>query len=219
MGQYLDDNGLRYLWTKIKNMFIAKESGKGLSSNDYTTTEKNKLAGIANNANNYSLPTASASTLGGIKVGSGLSISNGILSASGGGESFFKIIDSFEGSICLSLYSSNQEYQINVPKSDLTFAMIYLEAGPGDPRFEQYPEKSSVGRGLYLSHQLTFDNNEGVQGNLVYQKPYSDGIGTQRMVAEIDVYTENDGSGYVRIDATSNGTDDFYISKYVLIGF
>ena len=84
MGQYLDDNGLRYLWTKIKNIFVAKESGKGLSSNDYTTTEKNKLAGIANNANNYSLPTASASTLGGIKVGSGLSISNGILSASGG---------------------------------------------------------------------------------------------------------------------------------------
>ena len=44
MGQYLDDNGLRYLWTKIKNIFVAKESGKGLSSNDYTTTEKNKLA-------------------------------------------------------------------------------------------------------------------------------------------------------------------------------
>ena len=32
----------------------------------------------------YSLPTASASTLGGIKVGSGLSISNGVLSSSGG---------------------------------------------------------------------------------------------------------------------------------------
>lgn len=32
----------------------------------------------------YSLPTASASTLGGVKVGSGLSISNGVLSTSGG---------------------------------------------------------------------------------------------------------------------------------------
>ena len=32
----------------------------------------------------YSLPTASSSTLGGIKVGSGLSISSGVLSASGG---------------------------------------------------------------------------------------------------------------------------------------
>lgn len=32
----------------------------------------------------YSLPTASATTLGGVKVGSGLSISNGVLSTSGG---------------------------------------------------------------------------------------------------------------------------------------
>lgn len=42
---------------------------------------------IAANSGGYSLPTASASTLGGIKVGSGLSInpSTGVLSATGGG--------------------------------------------------------------------------------------------------------------------------------------
>ena len=34
----------------------------------------------------YSLPTASATTLGGVKVGSGLAISNGVLSATGGGK-------------------------------------------------------------------------------------------------------------------------------------
>lgn len=34
----------------------------------------------------YSLPTASATTLGGVKVGSGLAISNGVLSATGGGD-------------------------------------------------------------------------------------------------------------------------------------
>ena len=39
-------------------------------------------------ANNYRLPTASSSTLGGVKVGSGLTISNGILSASGGGTAY-----------------------------------------------------------------------------------------------------------------------------------
>jgi hypothetical protein len=38
---------------------VNTESGKGLSTNDYTTTEKNKLAGIANNANNYVHPTTS----------------------------------------------------------------------------------------------------------------------------------------------------------------
>lgn len=47
--------------------------------------DKKKLDGIASNANNYSLPTASSSTLGGIKVGSNLSISNGVLSAKAGG--------------------------------------------------------------------------------------------------------------------------------------
>ena len=35
---------------KLKETFVAQEAGKGLSSNDYTTTEKNKLAGIAEGA-------------------------------------------------------------------------------------------------------------------------------------------------------------------------
>ena len=47
MAKYLDENGLLYFWGKIKAAFVAKESGKGLSTNDYTTTEKNKLANIA----------------------------------------------------------------------------------------------------------------------------------------------------------------------------
>ena len=47
---------------------VDKETGKGLSANDYTTAEKTKLAGIAENANNYSLPIASSTTLGGVKV-------------------------------------------------------------------------------------------------------------------------------------------------------
>lgn len=82
--KYLDENGLLYLVQKIKtwlNGKVDKVSGKGLSTNDYTTAEKNKLAGLSN----YSLPTASSSTLGGVKVGSGLAINNGVLSATGGG--------------------------------------------------------------------------------------------------------------------------------------
>lgn len=55
--------------TEIIEGKVDKVSGKGLSTNDYTTAEKNKLAGIAANANKYTLPTASDSTLGGIKTG------------------------------------------------------------------------------------------------------------------------------------------------------
>lgn len=78
----VNENGLLYVWQKLKNLFVRKEEGKGLSTNDYTTEEKIKLAGLTN----YELPTASANTLGGVKVGEGLSINNGVLSATGGGE-------------------------------------------------------------------------------------------------------------------------------------
>lgn len=57
---------------------VATGSADGLmSSSDFT-----KLAGIEANANNYSLPTAASDTLGGIKVGTNLSIDgSGVLSA------------------------------------------------------------------------------------------------------------------------------------------
>lgn len=44
----------------------------------------------------YTLPTASASTLGGVKVGSGLSISNGVLSTSGGDVKIYETTLNFE---------------------------------------------------------------------------------------------------------------------------
>ena len=44
--KYLDSDGLLYFWQKITNKFVAKEVGKGLSTNDYTTAEKTKLSGI-----------------------------------------------------------------------------------------------------------------------------------------------------------------------------
>ena len=58
----VDDNALRRVWAKIKAGFVAKETGKGLSTNDYTTAEKQKLAGIAEGANTYTHPTYTART-------------------------------------------------------------------------------------------------------------------------------------------------------------
>lgn len=56
---------------------VDKIVGKGLSTNDYTTNEKNKLAGIAEGANAYTLPAATAQTLGGVKIGSNISLADG----------------------------------------------------------------------------------------------------------------------------------------------
>lgn len=53
---------------------VNKVEGKGLSTNDYTTPEKNKLAAIEAEANKYILPAATTTTLGGIIVGDRLSI-------------------------------------------------------------------------------------------------------------------------------------------------
>ncbi len=52
------------------------------TDNNFTNAEKTKLTGIATNANNFSLPTAASNTLGGVKIGSRLTIdSGGVLSA------------------------------------------------------------------------------------------------------------------------------------------
>ena len=52
---------------------VDKIAGKGLSTNDYTTTEKNKLGGIASNANNYSHPGSGTNPHGTTKSDVGLS--------------------------------------------------------------------------------------------------------------------------------------------------
>ena len=71
MAKFLDTAGLTYLWSKIKTALsgkVDKVSGKGLSTNDYTTAEKNKLAGIAAGANKYVHPSYTAKTNGLYKV-------------------------------------------------------------------------------------------------------------------------------------------------------
>lgn len=84
MSKYLDHNGLLYLWSKIKAQLdgkVDRSEGMGLSSQDYTAAEKSKLASLEN----YVLPAATAGTLGGVRVGTGLTVHDGVLSASGGG--------------------------------------------------------------------------------------------------------------------------------------
>lgn len=84
MNKYLDKNGLLYLWGKIKGLVngkVDKADGMGLSANDFTDADKAKLAGLEN----YTLPAATADTLGGVKVGTGLTVNAGVLSAAGGG--------------------------------------------------------------------------------------------------------------------------------------
>lgn len=56
---------------------VDKVEGKELSSNDFTDAYKTKLDGIAAQANKYVLPAATASALGGVKIGSNITLANG----------------------------------------------------------------------------------------------------------------------------------------------
>ena len=60
---------------------VDKVSGKQLSTEDYTTAEKTKLAGVDVGANKYVLPVASSTVSGGIKVGANLQMVDGVLNA------------------------------------------------------------------------------------------------------------------------------------------
>lgn len=49
-NKYLNDTGLSYFFNRLKTVFVEQESGKGLSTNDYTTEDKSKLSGITSGA-------------------------------------------------------------------------------------------------------------------------------------------------------------------------
>lgn len=59
---------------------VATTDTDGLMS----STDKSKLDGIAEGANNYTLPQATTTTLGGVKVGSNISVSSGTISVADG---------------------------------------------------------------------------------------------------------------------------------------
>ena len=69
---FVIDSILKTALGKIKawgeGKFVAQETGKGLSSNDYTSAEKTKLSGIAEGANKYVHPSYTAQKSGLYKV-------------------------------------------------------------------------------------------------------------------------------------------------------
>ena len=81
MGTNLSIDGNGVLSSTDTNTTYSIGDG-GLTQNNFTDALKSKLDGIAASANAYSLPIASGSSLGGIKVGTNLSIDgNGVLSS------------------------------------------------------------------------------------------------------------------------------------------
>lgn len=70
----LDDSDV-----KINNK-VEKVNGKDLSDTNFTQAEKTKLTGVQDNANNYTLPVATASVFGGVKSGTNITNTAGVIS-------------------------------------------------------------------------------------------------------------------------------------------
>ena len=78
--KYLDNNGLLYFWSQLKTKLadkVDKVAGKGLSTEDYTTTEKTKLTGVAIGATANSPSSTSPKIDGTAATGSEANYSRG----------------------------------------------------------------------------------------------------------------------------------------------
>ena len=113
---------------------VDKVTGKGLSTEDYTTAEKTKLAGIAEGANKYTLPVASDTVMGGIKVGANLQMVDGVLNA-------------VQGTVDLTPFETKENAQNTyVSKTSLSTTL------------EDYAKKSDVAQAVHYKGNVdTFD--------------------------------------------------------------
>lgn len=67
--KYLDNDGLLYFWTKLKSYFVKQETGKGLSTNDFTDALKsNYNAAYSHSTSAHAPSDAEKNVLVGIKI-------------------------------------------------------------------------------------------------------------------------------------------------------
>lgn len=118
--------GFKGKFDALLNNKVDKVAGKQLSTEDYTTAEKSKLSGLKN----YTLPTASSTTLGGVKVGAGLTIDGeGNLSATGGGEADSVNWDNVVGKPTkLSEFENDSDFQTSTQVSAIVDGKIVGKA-------------------------------------------------------------------------------------------
>lgn len=167
--------------TQLQTQKVDKVEGKGLSTNDYTTPEKDKLAAIEAEANKYVLPAATASALGGVKIGSNITLADGgtisitknnVTSALGVDPTTAyvkKAGDTMTGSLTIETTSDINLYSnIFVPSS--RWAVVRLKSGD---EFWDVTTKSDSGFRIQKQGQTTTElvvDNSGNVTNTGYLK-------------------------------------------------
>lgn len=212
---------------------VDKIDGKGLSTNDYTNDEKNKLAELEN----YTLPIASNAKLGGIKIGENLTITeDGILSATGGGgvgipeapiDGFLygrkngnwdKIPDSINiyKTITDADVPANNTIILNIDEIKISDCLFINRIGSGKNTFIKFNENDnnflSLSDGIYQFVEINkFNNSCYIIGNNVYGIYYYKGsiININRQNQYKLNLDEVKNIDYINTNSTIDGTKTF----------
>ena len=175
--------------TNLENS-IATKVDKVSGSRLMTEEEGAKLAGIEDNANNYTLPAATTTSLGGVKVGANLSVSeDGTISATS--LDWNNVANKPELYTKSEVYTKSEANALFDNKQDKSNLVASISSGSTD---EQYP-----------SAKLLYDTKNAMQ-NL---------INTTKTDLETLINTKQDASNLVTaID--ENSTDTQYPSAKLL---
>lgn len=156
--------------------------------NNYTTADKNKLAGVAENANNYSLPRATAGALGGVRTGYGSTGKNYAVQLDADGRMFVtvpwsdtsytlpKAGDSTLGGIKTGYANSGKNYKVQVDSLGNAFVSV-----PWENTNTTYGLASTAANGLLRQlpgNTTTFMRGDGTWAtppNTVYVHPTTAG--------------------------------------------
>lgn len=118
---------------QINNNKVDKVSGKGLSTNDYTDADKNKLSKLEN----YELPIAATNTLGGVKVAQKTEDMTQEIGADSNGRLYTKSAEDVVNTALENFHSYNIEVVDELPDvgEDYTFYLVPKASGNG---YEKY---------------------------------------------------------------------------------
>lgn len=158
------------------------------TDNNYTTADKNKLAGVAANANNYSLPRATAGALGGVRTGYGPTGKNYAVQLDADGRMFVTVPwsdtsytlpnagDSTLGGIKTGYANSGKNYKVQVDSLGNAFVSV-----PWENTNTTYGLASTSANGLLRQlpgNTTTFMRGDGTWAtppNTVYAHPTTAG--------------------------------------------
>lgn len=158
------------------------------TDNNYTTADKNKLAGVAANANNYSLPRATVGALGGVRTGYGSTGKNYAVQLDADGRMFVNVPwsdtsytlpnagDSTLGGIKTGYANSGKNYKVQVDSLGNAFVSV-----PWENTNTTYGLASTSANGLLRQlpgNTTTFMRGDGTWAtppNTVYAHPTTAG--------------------------------------------